>query len=214
VSTLHRPLGKPVIGQTPAPAGEEHLFERRLRGGEVYAGDFLKVQRDWVGLPDGGEASREYIQHPGAVAVVPLLDDGRLVMVRQYRYPVQRVLLEFPAGKIDPQESVWSCAMRELREETGYEAAEWARGGIIHNAAAYADEIIEIWFARGLRGGAQSLDAGEFVDVVLHSEASLLATSLAGELSDVKTNIAFMWLQQWRQGLRDLPWAAAQAPAA
>ncbi len=93
--------------------------------------------------------------HPGAVMVVPLLDDGRLVMERQYRYPMARVLLEFPAGKIDPGESPFACALRELAEETGYRAREWARAGVLHNAVAYSTEGIEIWFARGLSAGAR-----------------------------------------------------------
>jgi ADP-ribose pyrophosphatase len=202
---------KPERSGLQAVSGEAHLFERHLHGQRVFQGNFLRVQRDTVALPDGGQATREYIEHPGAVAVVPLLDDGRLVMVRQYRYPVAQVLLEFPAGKIDPRESVWACGMRELREETGYTALQWARGGLIHNAAAYADEIIEIWFARGLRRGTQALDAGEFVEVVHHSVDELQALSVQGQLSDVKTNVGLMWLCQWQQGVRTLDWQAAPA---
>jgi ADP-ribose pyrophosphatase len=143
------------------------------------------------------------------VAVIPILDDGRLVLVRQYRYPVRKVLLEFPAGKIDAPESTLACAMRELREETGYTAAEWAYAGEIHNAPAYATESIWIWFARGLVAGAVRPDAGEFVETVLHTEAELEALDLAGALPDVKTVIGLRWLQMCRSGRRPWDWQAA-----
>ena len=136
-------------------------------------GNFLEVRRDDVRLPDGSQATREYVVHPGAVAIVPLLDDGRLVLERQFRYPVGKVLLEFPAGKIDPGEDTLACARRELLEETGYHAREWARAGVVHNATAYSTEGIEIWFARGLSAGIQRLDVGEFLELCLLSEAEL-----------------------------------------
>lgn len=172
-------------------------------------GSFLTVMRDTVRMPDASLAQREYVRHPGAVAVVPLLDDGRLVMVRQYRYPLSRTMLEFPAGKIDPGEPVFSCAVRELAEETGYRALEWARACAIHNAAAYSDEAIEIWFARGLRPGSQSLDEGEFLEVCVLEEAELDALAARGELTDVKTLIALQWLQKWRSGTWALSWQPA-----
>ena len=119
---------------------DAHLIEQRLGGRVLLEGGFLKVHRDDVRLPDGSAATREYIRHGGAVAVVPLLDEGpdpRLVLVRQFRHPVAKVLLEIPAGKLEPGEAQLACAVRELAEETGYAAAEWAFGGEIHNAAAY-----------------------------------------------------------------------------
>jgi ADP-ribose pyrophosphatase len=178
------------------------------------SGGFLEVRRDDVLLPDGSHASREFIQHGGAVAVVPLLDDGRLVLVRQYRYPVAKVLLEWPAGKRDPGESTLACAMRELQEETGYTASEWAYGGEIHNAAAYSSESIWIWFARGLVAGPKRLDHGEFVETVTLAEAELAAIDLHDGLPDVKTLIGLHWLQQWRAGRRPLAWHSAQNAAA
>jgi ADP-ribose pyrophosphatase len=193
---------------------DSHLVEQRAGGVTLLTGGFLEVCRDQVRLPDGGSATREYIRHPGAVAVVPILDDGRLVMVRQYRYPVGKVLLEFPAGKLDPRESTLACAMRELREETGYSAAEWAYGGEIHNAPAYATESIWIWFARGLRPGAACLDAGEFVQTVLHTEDELLAFEAAGSLPDVKTLIGLRWLQMCRIGQRAWDWQVAASAVA
>lgn len=183
-----------------------HLAERRVSGERVWAGRFLDVRRDTIAQADGHLATREYIVHPGAVMVVPILDDGRLVMERQYRYPLGRVLLEFPAGKLDAGESVWDCARRELAEETGYRAAEWARACLIHNACAYSDERIEIWFARGLSRGEQHLDEGELIDLVTVDEAELDALAGRGELTDVKTLLGLQWLQKWRSGAWTLQW--------
>ncbi|MDP1648420.1 MAG: NUDIX hydrolase [Rubrivivax sp.] len=193
---------------------EVHLLERRVGGTTLLSGGFLEVRRDDVLLPDGSAATREYILHPGAVAVVPVLDDGRLVLVRQYRYPVAKVLLEWPAGKRDDGEATLACAMRELQEETGYTAREWAYGGEIHNAAAYSSESIWIWFARGLVAGPQRLDSGEFVEMVVLSEAELDAVASRGELPDVKTIIGLQWLQRWRAGTRELAWHGASQAAA
>ncbi len=189
-------------------AGDGRLHEAPLASEAVFDGALLHVRRDRVRLPDGREATREYIVHPGAVAVVPLRDDGRLVMVRQYRYPLKRVLLEFPAGKLDPGEGPFATGVRELAEETGYTAREWARAGVLHNAAAYCDEAIEIWFARGLQAGPQQLDHGEFIDVVDVDPAELDALAARGELTDAKTLIGLLWLQRWRAGAWPLQWMA------
>ena len=188
---------------------DAHLVEHRTGGATLIGEGFLKVCRDDVRLPDGSTATREYIQHPGAVAVIPVLDDGRVVLVRQYRYPVAKVLLEFPAGKLEVGEATLACAQRELAEETGYTATEWAFAGEIHNAAAYSTESIWLWFARGLVAGPQNLDTGEFVEVALLSEAELDALAQRGELPDVKTRIGLHWLQRWRAGAWALDWAPA-----
>lgn len=185
------------------------LTERLLHSQTLLEDGFLTVRRDTVGLPDGTSATREYVVHPGAVAVVPVLDDGRVVMVRQFRYPLGQVLLEFPAGKIDPGEPVWDCARRELREETGYTARQWARACRIHNAAAYSTEGIEIWFARGLQPGPQALDVGEFLEVVALTEDVLDGMAREGELTDVKTLVGLQWLRQWRRGEWPLSWTDA-----
>ena len=200
---------------TPADDDRDpHLVEHRVGGTTLVSGGFLEVRRDDVLLPDGSHATREYIQHDGAVAVVPVLDDGSLVLVRQYRYPVAKVLLEWPAGKRDDGESTLACAMRELQEETGYTAREWAYGGEIHNAAAYSSESIWIWFARGLAPGPQRLDSGEFVEMVTLSETELDAIASRDELPDVKTLIGLQWLQRWRAGTRALAWCSAAEAAA
>lgn len=185
---------------------DAHLREDCLQSDQVYRGHFLDVRRDEVSLPDGSQAVREYIVHPGAVMVVPLLDDGRLVVERQFRYPVGRVMLEFPAGKLDVGEAPLHCAVRELAEETGYTAREWARAGILHNAIAYSTEGIEVWFARGLQSGAAQLDAGEFLEVGSASLEELEAAACAGTLTDAKTLVGMLWLRHWRDGRWPLVW--------
>lgn len=189
-------------------AGDDsHLVEVFAGGEQVFLGRLLDVRRDTVRLPAGkGLATREYIVHPGAVMVVPVLDDGRLVMERQHRYALGRVLLEFPAGKLDPGETVQRCAQRELAEETGYRAGEWARAALIHSACAYSTEAIEVWFARALVRGDQALDHGEQLDVVLLTEADLDARCASGEVTDAKTLIGLQWLQKWRSGDWALQW--------
>ena len=184
---------------------DDGLIERRVSGEQVFHGRLLDVRRDVVALPDGQTATREYIVHPGAVMIVPMLDNGLLLMERQHRYPVGRVLLEFPAGKLEAGEAIQRCAQRELAEETGYRATEWARAGILHNAPAYATEIIEIWFARGLTAGPRQLDEGEFIDLVQVDEAALDAAAGRGELTDAKTLIGLQWLQRWRAGSWPMP---------
>jgi ADP-ribose pyrophosphatase len=197
------------IDATPAGQGEasaaadpadSHLVEARVASTSVYNGHFLKVFRDTVRLPGGKTAPREFIRHPGAVMVVPIADDGRLVIERQHRYPLDMVLLEFPAGKLDPGETTLHCAQRELLEETGYRAREWAHAGRMHNAPAYSTEFIEIWLARGLVAGAQQLDEGEFIEVQLMPEGELFELAARGELTDAKTLVALLRLQQWRTG--------------
>ncbi|MFG6441264.1 NUDIX domain-containing protein [Roseateles sp. LKC17W] len=188
---------------------EQHLVERQLDSAQVYQGHFLDVRRDRVALPDGKTAHREYIRHPGAVMVVPLLDDGRLLMERQYRYPMGRVMLEFPAGKLDAGEPPLRCGQRELLEETGYSAAEWAYAGVLHNAIAYSDEGIHVYFARGLRCGERQLDEGEFLGLVVHSPDELDQLAARGELTDAKTLIGLLWLQRWQQGAWALDWQPA-----
>jgi ADP-ribose pyrophosphatase len=188
---------------------DHHLRETTISTEQVYQGRLLDVRCDTVRLPDGRTATREYVVHPGAVMVVPLLDDGRLVIERQYRYPVQRVMLEFPAGKIDEGEPGIACAVRELAEETGYRASEWAHAGVLHNAIGYSSEGIEIWFARGLTLGDRGLDEGEFLDVSTATLDELLGLARKGELTDAKTLIALLWLQNWQAGLWTLSWHPA-----
>ena len=201
-----------VAGGSPVRAIEgvdEHLVERRIRSESVYEGHFLQVRRDEIRLPSGKTAYREHVVHPGAVMIVPFTDDGQLIVERQHRYPLDRVLLEFPAGKLDPDETTLHCARRELREETGYTAREWAYAGRLHNAPAYSNEFIDIWFARGLVAGAQQLDDGEFLEVLTMPEATLFAMAASGELTDAKTMVALLKLQLWRSGVWTPVWQVA-----
>jgi ADP-ribose pyrophosphatase len=190
-------------------ADDAQLVERCVQAEQVWRGRLLDVRRDTVQLPDGRQATREYIVHPGAVMIVPLLPDGRLLLERQFRYPMRRVMLEFPAGKKDAGEPSLATAVRELAEETGYRAAEWARAGVLHNAIAYSDEGIEVWFARGLVAGERRLDDGEFIHLVAHTEAELDALAAAGELTDAKTLIGLLWLHKSRAGAWPLRWQPA-----
>ena len=198
-----------ATGDGPAP----HLHEHHLHGEQVWKGAFLDVRRDRVRLPDGSETAREYIVHPGAVMVVPLLPDGRLLLERQWRHPMGQAMLEFPAGKLEAGEPVLECAIRELHEETGYRAAEWARAGRIRNAIAYSDEAIEIWFAHGLVRGERRLDDGEFLDLCTATQEELEALVRDGALTDAKTIAGLLWLGQWRAGRWPLDWQPAPPEA-
>jgi ADP-ribose pyrophosphatase len=206
-----------MTAETSLPT--EHVSDANLRehlvsSAAVFNGNFLKVKRDVVRMPDGAQATREYILHPGAVMIVPLLDDGSLLLERQFRYPMGRVMLEFPAGKLDAGEAPLRCAQRELLEETGYSAAEWAHAGVLHNAIAYSNEAIEIFFARGLVAGQQALDEGEFLELVTHSPAELDALCASGELTDAKTLIGLLWLSRWQSGRWALDWQASPVSGA
>ena len=189
---------------------DAHLRETRLSSQALFKGRFLQAHRDEVALPDGTTAQREYLVHPGAVMIVPLLtdtvDDMRVVLERQFRYPVDRVMVEFPAGKLDPGESVLACAQRELQEETGYRAREWARAGVMHPVISYSTEFIEVWFARGLVAGARSLDAGEFLDVFTATPQELLQWCCDGTVTDAKTLAGALWLQNVLSGAWTLDW--------
>lgn len=191
---------------TPPADGDAHLTEQRVASSELLRGHFLHVMRDTVRLPGGQLTTREYVVHPGAVMVIPLLDDGRVLLERQYRYPMQRVMIEFPAGKLDPGESSLLCAQRELREETGYVATEWARAGVLHPVISYATEFIDIWFARGLRAGQRHLDEGEYLDVFAAGPAELLAWCRDGLVTDAKTLTGALWLQNVLRGDWSLDW--------
>jgi ADP-ribose pyrophosphatase len=188
---------------------DAHLVETRLDSMEILKGDFLHAMRDTVRLPDGARATREYVIHPGAVMIVAQLDDGRLILERQYRYPVQSVMVEFPAGKLDPGEESLVCAQRELLEETGYVACEWARAGVMHPVISYSTEFIDIWFARGLTLGPRKLDAGEFLDVFTATPAELLAWCANGQVTDAKTLTGALWLQNVLSGAWALDWQPA-----
>jgi ADP-ribose pyrophosphatase len=183
------------------PVGDDHLREEKISGEDIYGGIFLKMKRDKVSLPDGQEAVREYLTHPGAVAIVALLDDGRVLLERQYRYPIAKVCIEIPAGKLDPNEDHLLCAQRELEEETGYSAKKWSYIRRIHPVISYSTEFIDIYLAEGLVSGKSHLDEEEFLDVFAAPLEQLIAWVEEGEITDVKTTISAYWLDRYRRGL-------------
>ena len=188
---------------------DAHLVETQVASQEVLKGRFLQVRRDTARLPDGSQTTREYVVHPGAVMIIALLGDGRVVLERQYRYPVKSVMIEFPAGKLDPGEDSLACAQRELQEETGYSARQWARAGVLHPVISYSTEFIDIWFARELTLGERKLDEGEFLDVFTATPAELLAWCGSGQVTDAKTLTGMLWLQNVLSGLWTLDWQTA-----
>lgn len=189
-----------------AERDEGHLAETTLSRQELLRGHFLHVVREQVALPSGAEASREFVIHPGAVMIVPLLDDGRVVLERQYRHPMGRVMIEFPAGKLDAGEDRLACARRELQEETGYTAREWALAGQLHPVISYSTEFIDVWFARGLAAGTRRLDEEEFLDVFAATPQQLLEWCRDGTVTDAKTLVAMLWLQNVLAGAWQLDW--------
>ena len=179
---------------------DKHLTESFIAGELVYDGKLLKVRKDRVRLPNGGEATREYFRHPGAVVIIALLDDGTVVLERQYRYPNDRVFIELPAGKLEVGEDPLLCAQRELKEETGYTARDWQFVCTIHNAIAYCDEHLEIFLARGLTAGERQLDEEEFLDVFSVPVTELMDLVRKGQITDVKTMIGAFWLDKILSG--------------
>lgn len=176
---------------------DPHLVESEISSATVFKGALLEVRKDRVRLPDGKESVREYIVHPGAVVVLAWLDNGSLLFERQYRYPLRRVFLELPAGKIDPGESVIDTARRELLEETGYVASDWEHLGVMHPCIGYSDERIEIFSARGLRlAGNRQLDHNEFLDVIEVAPDEAKRAVWDGRITDAKTVTALFWLDR------------------
>ena len=186
--------------------GVKDLSERRLSSRLVYDGKLLKVHSDTVRLPDGSTSEREWIDHPGAVAVLAVTDAGELVMERQFRYPLGRDMIEVPAGKIDPGEDPLATAKRELKEETGYTAAEWTHVATIHLAIGYSNEHIEIYLARHLSHEGAQLDDEEFLEVLTLPLATALAWVREGKITDSKTVSTLFWAEKVLGGA----WGAPQ----
>ncbi|MGA8148192.1 MAG: NUDIX hydrolase [Gallionellaceae bacterium] len=176
------------------------LKETRLDSAVVYEGDFIKVLKDNVRLPDGSVSTREHIAHPGAVAVLALLDNGNLVMERQFRYAPQREFIELPAGKIDHGEDILLCAQRELLEETGYVANEWIHLSTVWPCIGYANERMEYFLARGLAHQGRNLDDGEFLEVFELSLPEAMEWIRLGRINDSKTIVGLFWLEKTLAG--------------
>ena len=171
------------------------LTEHYVAGGLVFDGNLLKVHRDTVRLPDGSTGQREYVRHPGAVAMVALFDDGKVLLERQFRYPHKRAFIEVPAGKLEAGEPPLDTAKRELLEETVYVAAEWSHLGVVHTTIGYSDETIQLFLARRLALQAQKLDAGEFLEVMKVPFGEAVAMIRDGRITDAKSISALLWVK-------------------
>lgn len=171
----------------------ERLEEKTIESKEVFAGKMLHAYEDRITLPNGGESTREYVKHIGAVAIVPITDDNKVVMEKQYRYPMAAVVTEIPAGKLDAvDEDRLEAAKRELKEETGIVADEWTALGEYHPASAYSTEKIWLFMARGLHRGNQKLDFDEFLVVEEVPLSELVQDVLKGRITDGKTQVALI----------------------
>ncbi|HYF59974.1 MAG TPA: NUDIX hydrolase [Burkholderiaceae bacterium] len=185
----------------------ERLKETTVDTELAWSGAFLRVRKDRARLPDGSIHGREWVEHPGAAAVLALGDDGRVLVERQWRYAMGRAYLEIPAGKIDPGETTLQTARRELLEETGYVAREWALLTQLHPAIGFSNEVMDVFVARGLElRQATALDHGELLEIEWMTLDDLLAELAAGRVPDVKTHIAVLHLQRMVRGLA--PWPA------
>ena len=169
-----------------------HLIEKFLDSKVVYDGNLLTVYCDKVQLPNGKEASREFIRHPGAVAVVPITPEGNIVLVRQYRYPVGKTMLEVPAGKLDKGEHPDECALRELEEETGYVAHSIKKLSSIYTTPGFTDEVIHLYVADQLTLSKQCPDEDEFLDVEIYTKEQVRAMIDDGTLNDAKSMLALL----------------------
>jgi len=178
-------------------AEKKDLTEHFVAGDLVYDGALLKVRRDQVRLPDGSPGVREYIRHPGAVAIVALFEDGSVLLERQFRYPHRREFIEIPAGKLEPGEPHLDTAKRELAEETGYVAAEWRHLGVIHTAIAYTDEAIHLYLAGSLTLTQRKLDQGEFLECLSAPFGEALRMIRDGGITDAKSVAALLWVDRW-----------------
>ena len=175
----------------------QHLHETLAESTQVYRGRLLEVRSDRVVLPGGEEATREYVRHQGAAVIIPVLDDGKLIFEKQFRYPLGRVFLELPAGKIDPGEAAENTARRELLEETGFSASQWRHVGVVHPCVGYSNERIEIFMAQDLsRQSGQNLDRGEFLDVLDLTLDEALKAVRCGEITDGKTITSLFWAEK------------------
>jgi len=177
------------------------LTETQLTTETVFRGQLLHVKQDTVRLPNGNKTGREYIVHPGAVLIVPLLGDGRLVMERQYRYPLRQTFIEFPAGKIDPNEDPLATGQRELLEESGYIALEWHYLVALHPCIGYSDEIIYIYLATDLQDGKHNRDHDEILEVFTLTLDEAMEAMRRGEITDSKTMIALFWVDKYLKGI-------------
>lgn len=173
------------------------LTEHELSSEIIASGGMLTVKRDQVRVPSGAQSQREYVLHPGAVVVVPLLDNGNVVLERQFRYPLRQVFIELPAGKIDAGEDVLITGQRELLEETGYSASEWVKLGHQHPCIGYSNEVIHMYLARGLSLGAHRRDEDESLEIFELPFSEVIQMIARCEITDGKTIVAMFFATQF-----------------
>jgi len=171
---------------------DKDLIEEAVSSQEIYKGKIVHLFCDTVRLPNGKEATREVIHHVGAAAVVPLTDEGNVILVRQYRYPFAQVMLEIPAGKLDAGEDPLECAKRELVEETGYDAKEFVYLGAFYPSVAMLDEVIHLYLARNMILRETKPDEDEFLHVEQRPLQQVVEAVMRGEISDGKTQTAIL----------------------
>ena len=172
------------------------LKENKISSEIIYQGKLLDVRRDEVRLPNGNTSTREWIKHPGAVCMIPILPDGKLALIRQYRYPVQKEMIELPAGKLDINENPQVCAIRELEEEIGYRSEKITFLTYIHPAIGFADEVMWLYFAENLVKTNLNLDDDEFLELIPTPLAQALKMVWNGKITDVKTIIGILWAER------------------
>ncbi len=173
------------------------LTEHLISSETIASGGMLTVKRDQVRLPNGHTSQREYVLHPGAVVVVPVMENGNLLLEKQFRYPLRQVFIELPAGKIDTGEDILETGKRELLEETGYRAKHWVKLGAIHPCIGYSNEVIYAYLAHGLNAGAHQRDEDEALEVFELSMQEMLAKIDAGEITDAKTISALFLAERY-----------------
>jgi ADP-ribose pyrophosphatase len=188
----------------PAP----QLEEVRLSGDSVFKGKLLDVYRDWARAPDGHEQSFEYTLHPGAAVVAPLLEGGRVLLERQWRYALNRSFLEFPAGKLNKGEDPFEAVQRELAEETGYRATQWARLGVMHPVIGYSTEAIHLFAAKDLIPGRHAREKGECMELVSPTIEEFFELIRQGEITDSKTLSCALWLDRMLRGQWQVQWVS------
>lgn len=199
----------PTSNIPAATQDDSSLIETCISSQTIAEGGMLLAKRDQVRLPNGGISQREYVIHPGAVVVVPVLPNGNLLLERQFRYPLRQVFIELPAGKIDAGEPILQTGQRELEEETGYTADEWHYLGFQHPCIGYSNEIIHIFLARGLHAGKHQRDADEALQITEASLAECLHMIQSGQITDGKSMVALFWAEKFLQGT----WTAKPLPA-
>ena len=177
-----------------------HLKEKTIEAKTVYEGTILTLKRDKIFLPNGNTSTREWIKHPGAVCCVPILPNGKIVLIRQYRYAVKEEMIEIPAGKLNQNEIPEKCALRELEEEIGYRANKLTLLANIHPAVGFTDEKMWLYLAEDLVKTKQSLDADEFLEPIPAKLDDAVEMVWNGQITDVKTMIGILWAQRMLLG--------------